>query len=188
MNVRDVMTSRPISISPNQTLDQALSLMNKKNVRRLPVIDEGNLAGIITKSDIYSAVGGGSTKDLAKKLKEIKVSEVMSADVLTVSEYDTIENCALIMLNNKVSGLPVVDEDGEVTGIVTETDIFRTFVNIMGLHEGGARIVFKIDSPEHLIDLLTRKMKNVAIRSLVCYKNKRDNDWSVIVRVRGKSK
>lgn len=179
MRARDVMTPNPLTISHEESLGSALSLMERREVRRLPVVDKGRLVGIITKNDIYSAVRARTDRNLSPKLREIMVEEIMAKQLITISEDDPIEQCALTMITNKVSGLPVLDKDKKLVGIVTETDIFKVFINMLGIHEGGSRLDFKTDNPENLVDLF----KKVAVGSLVCYKGKGDREWTVVARV-----
>lgn len=183
MRAKDVMTSNPLTISPRESLGSALSLMERRQVRRLPVVNNGKLVGIITKNDIYSAVRVRTDRNLSPKLREITVEEIMSRHLITASQEDPIEQCALTMVTNRVSGLPVLDKEKNIVGIITETDIFKVFVNMLGIHEGGTRLDFKTDNPEKLVDLF----KKVAVGSLVCYKNRNDREWTVIARV-GKKK
>lgn len=130
LQVRDLMTKAPITIGGGLSLYDAYTLMVENEVRRLPVIQHGKLGGIITLGDIQRALpttlGTGETlADLRDST--LTVADVMSPDPITVAPSDTIQEAAEQMLENQVSGLPVV-EDGRVVGIVTESDIFRLVV------------------------------------------------------------
>ncbi len=134
LQVRDLMTKDPITIGAGLSLYDAYALMYENEIRRLPVIQHGKLAGIVTLSDIQralsTAVAGGhtaaeTTADL--RASPLTVGDIMSPDPITVAPDDTIQDAAEQMLENQVSGLPVV-EDGRVVGIVTESDIFRLVV------------------------------------------------------------
>jgi acetoin utilization protein AcuB len=134
LQVRDLMTKDPITAGAGLSLYDAYALMYENEIRRLPVIQHGKLAGIVTLSDIQRAfstiVAGGQTT--AESTAELRAStltagDIMSSDPITVAPGDTIQDAAEQMLENQVSGLPVV-EDGRVVGIVTESDIFRLVV------------------------------------------------------------
>jgi acetoin utilization protein AcuB len=130
--VRDWMTRNVITVAPNTTLPEAERLMITKMIRRLPVIDDGRLVGIVTYGDIRkaqpSAVTSLSIWEVNYLLAKVRVSEIMTADPITVSQDATIGEAAQLMLNHMISGLPVVDHKGDLVGIITESDIFRLVV------------------------------------------------------------
>ena len=130
LQVRDLMTKDPITVGPGLALDDAYALMVEHEIRRLPVLQHGKLAGIVTLSDIQRAlpaVAPGTTANGSLPSSILTVGDVMSPDPITVTPGDTIQEAAEQMLENQVSALPVV-EDGRVVGIVTESDIFRLVV------------------------------------------------------------
>ncbi|MCL4869165.1 MAG: CBS domain-containing protein [Anaerolineae bacterium] len=138
--VRDWMTHGVVTVTPETTLPVAHRLMTENEVRRLPVTDrEGKLVGIITLSDVRSVETSPTTSlsmwELNYLLSRMTVEEVMAHEPVTIEVSATIGKAALTMLEHKVSGLPVVDEDGHLVGIITESDIFSMVV----LHEWKAR-------------------------------------------------
>jgi CBS domain-containing protein len=129
--VQDFMTENPYVVSPETSLVDAYSLMFEKEVRRLPVVQGQRLVGIITLSDMQRIVPLILGElDTATKLEmtATEVREVMTADPITVAPDDTIQDAADLMLENQISGLPVV-ENSRVVGILTESDIFKLVVN-----------------------------------------------------------
>lgn len=131
--VRDWMTSQVVTIRPNTTLPQAHELMTQKSVRRLPVLnDRGRLVGIITQGDVRGAEPSQATSlsmwELNYLLATVCVEELMTRDPVTVPEGATICEAARLMLEYRVSGLPVMNSQGELVGIITESDIFRMVV------------------------------------------------------------
>ncbi len=131
--VRDWMITKVLAISPDTTLPEAHKIMTEKKVRRLPVVDaEGKLVGIVTRGDIRGAEASDATAlsiwELNYLLARLKVREIMTPDPIAISPDATIGEAARIMLQNKISGLPVVKEDGRLVGIITESDIFRVVV------------------------------------------------------------
>ena len=130
--VKDWMTSGVITAGPNMTLPEAHQLMNENNIRRLPVLDGDRLVGMVTRGDVRGAEPSEATTlsiwEVNYLLAKLKLEHIMTRNPITVSPDATIEKAAKIMLENKVSGLPVIDEQGKQIGIITESDIFRVVV------------------------------------------------------------
>lgn len=131
--VRYWMRTPAITINLAAPLSNALALMREHEVRRLPVvIDTGEIRGMITLGDIRGAdvmrVAGLDPLDIAQALRRVKVYEVMTHDPLAITPETGLREAALIMIENKIGGLPVVDEQNRVIGIITESDLFETLV------------------------------------------------------------
>jgi acetoin utilization protein AcuB len=120
--VRDWMSRDVVTISPEALLSDAQQLMTAHQIRRLPVVENGRLTAILTANDIKSAI----TTDTRPHLT---VSLVASPQPITVSPDNTIGHAAQTMLDNKISGLPVLDAQQNLVGIITESDIFRLVVH-----------------------------------------------------------
>jgi CBS domain-containing protein len=131
--VRDYMTRDVTTISPNQTLPEAHDLMRKYKIRRLPVVDDGQLVGILTLGDVREAGASDATSlsifELNYLLARLKISEIMTRDPLTVSPETGLAEAAKLMLHHKIGGLPVL-EGHSLVGIITESDIFRAYVRL----------------------------------------------------------
>ena len=127
--VRDWMSCKVITATPETTLPAVEQLMVSKTIRRVPVVDNGRLVGIVTYGDIRnarpSAVSSLNIWELNYLITRIKMSEIMTRDPITVSPETTIGEAAQKMLANMISGLPVLDSQGHLVGIITESDIFR---------------------------------------------------------------
>jgi acetoin utilization protein AcuB len=129
--VQEVMTTVPIVISSGTTLFDAYGVMFDNEIRRLPVVDDDELVGIVTLSDIWQSMSGrvdGLDTATRLKLAARTVRDVMADDPITIAPDDTIQEAAERMLEYQISGLPVVEER-HVIGIITETDVFRLIVN-----------------------------------------------------------
>ncbi|MAS37306.1 MAG: hypothetical protein CL610_25115 [Anaerolineaceae bacterium] len=130
--VKDWMTSPVVTTAPGTTISRAHQLMKDKNIRRLPVVQNNRLVGIITIGDIREASPSDATTlsiwELNYLWAQLTVDKVMTRKVLTIEATASIIDAAQIMLDNKVSGLPVNDSDGKLEGILTESDIFRMLV------------------------------------------------------------
>ena len=130
--VKDWMTSNVITTSPQTAISAAHQIMMDKQVRRLPVIDKGKLVGLITIGDVREASPSDATTlsiwELNYLWSQLTVDRVMTPNLLTVTPETPIIDAAEFMLEHKVSGLPVVDENKKLVGIITESDIFRMLV------------------------------------------------------------
>ncbi len=130
-HVKDWMTVDPVTIGPQTTLPEANRLMKECNIRRLPVVDQGKLVGIVTLSDIREASPSNATAlsiyELNYLLARLTVGEIMTRDPFTVAPDTSIEAAARLMLDHKIGSLPVVQET-RLVGIITESDIFRMLV------------------------------------------------------------
>ena len=130
--VRDWMSSPPITIDIDAALPEACEILRKYKIRRLPVMKEGQLVGIVTRGDLRGAQPSEATTlsiwELNYLLAKLKIKEIMTPDPITIRDDATISDAAQLMIDYKVSGLPVVDKDGNLVGMITESDIFRLVV------------------------------------------------------------
>jgi len=130
--VKDWMTREVTTITPDVTLPEAHQLMVENDIRRLPVLKDGQLVGIITRGDVRgaepSAASSLSIWEVNYLLAKLKIGQMMTREPLTVSPETTLGQAAKMMREHKISGLPVVDEGGQLAGIITESDIFRLVV------------------------------------------------------------
>jgi len=182
MFVRNWMSS-PVVVLPTITpVVDALEYMDVKDIRRVPVLHDGVLAGIVVRSDLEAAVG--RTPGLERRSR-ITLGDIMTKTVVTVAPDDTLEHASQIMLANQVSGLPVVDGP-RLAGMITESDIFEAFNEIMGTSENGARIAMTIPADKQLLDSLRRRLKGLSIQSLATYRNQETGAWEVVVKVCGR--
>lgn len=129
--VRDWMSANPVTIGPKTSLHDAHQLMKERRVRRLLVVDNDRLVGIVTLGDLREAGPSNATSlsvfELNYLLAKLTIDEIMTQDPMTVSADATIRDAAKLMLDQKIGGLPVVD-GGTLVGIITESDIFRVLV------------------------------------------------------------
>lgn len=131
--VRDWMTEEVIVISQDSSLPEAHQKMISEDIRRLPVVDEENhLVGMITLSDVRSVSPSPATSvsifEMNYLLSSLEVKRVMASDPETIRPDQTVKEAANIMLENQISGLPVIDDQKQICGIITESDIFRMVV------------------------------------------------------------
>ena len=152
MLVRERMSTKPVTITANVPITEALRIMRQNQVRRLPVLDEnGELIGIVSEKDLLYASPSPATSlsiyEMHYMLSRLQVTELMTANPITISPDTLLEEAALIMADNKIGGLPVM-KDGNLVGIITETDIFKVFLELLGAREKGLRLTVRI--PERM--------------------------------------
>lgn len=182
MFVRNWMSAPAVVIPPVVPAGSALSFMEKRQIRRLPVVEDGCLLGIVTRSDLLAALGKDKMK---RRGEERSVDEIMTKKPLTVEQEDTLERAAGLMLQKKVSGLPVVDGD-RVVGIITESDVFRALCQILGVGEKGARVIMSVKDDEDLFAAVKKRLNGLGMRSLATYHNPALGQWEVVIRARGR--
>jgi acetoin utilization protein AcuB len=163
MFVRNKMHANPFTISPDQTIPDAHEIMSKHNVRRLPVVKNGKLVGVVSKEDIIQASPSKATTfsmgEITYLLSKTKISQIMSRNLITISSNALLEEAALLMRDNNVSFLPVVD-DGKLVGIITESNIFDAFIELLGFREPGTRLTVEADDAPGIMANLTSIIGN----------------------------
>ena len=152
MLVRERMSTKPVTIAADVPITEALRVMRQNQVRRLPVLDEnGELIGIVSEKDLLYASPSPATSlsiyEMHYMLSRLQVTELMTPNPVTITPDTLLEEAALIMADNKIGGLPVV-QDGNLVGIITETDIFKVFLELLGAREKGLRLTLRI--PERM--------------------------------------
>lgn len=148
MLVQELMTKNPLTTSPEMSVPDALALMRQKKVRRLPVLDKtGKLVGIVSDQDLLYASPSPATSlsvfEINSLIAKITVAHVMTKKVVTITEDLPVEEAARIMADKKIGGLPVM-KGPKLAGIVTETDIFRALLQLLGGRRSGVRVTVQI--------------------------------------------
>ena len=130
--VKNWMTKAVISVKPKARMLDAHKLMRENNIRRVPVVKGGKVVRIVTRSDIREAEPSDATTlnvwEVHYLLAKLEVRDIMSKDVVTLHEDDTIKKAAQLMNSKKIGGLPVVDDHNRLIGIITESDVFRILI------------------------------------------------------------
>jgi acetoin utilization protein AcuB len=157
MLVGERMSHPVISVSPETPIHDALAMFKKEHIRRAPVMKDGKMVGIISEHDLINASPSPASTlsvwEMNYLLSKITVKGVMTKKVMTVKKDTPIEEAARIMADNKLGGLPVID-DGKVVGMITETDLFKIFLELMGAREKGIRVTVQVeDKPGQLMKL-----------------------------------
>lgn len=131
MKVVDVMTKNPLVMTPGETIGQADEIMTENRIRQLPVVAEGALLGIVTDRDIRSFLAQSSILEPEERAKALKtqVRDIMTTEPMTLSPDDDLREAVELLIEEKIGGIPVVDEAEGVVGIVTYVDVLRCFLN-----------------------------------------------------------
>ena len=158
MLVNKWMGREVITIDINASMQDAVKLMKEHSINRLPVMKKGKLVGIVTDRDLKRASASDANSleihELLFLLADIKVGQIMTKDPITIPPNYTLEETAEILLHNKISGVPVVEHNGKVVGIITQTDLFRAMVSITGVGKRGIQFGFMLeDRPGSIKDV-----------------------------------
>ena len=169
MLIKDWMATTILTVDANTSVMRAGRTMKDNNIRRLPVVSQGKLAGIITDRDLKEASPSSKTDmdlhEMYYLLSEMKVKDVMTESPIRLLLDDTLEKAALVMLNEKISGLVVVDEEENLVGLLSESDVLRGFIHATGIQDGAFQIVMDMSdaggSVSKLIDVLRQNRARV---------------------------
>jgi len=164
MLVGERMTSPVLFVTPDMPVQDALAQMRKERVSRYPVMKKGKLVGIVSEDDLLNAspsdVTSLSVWEINYLLSKITVERVMTKEVVTVTEDTPLEEAARLMADNRIGGIPVLRGE-EVVGIITQTDIFRIFLNMLGGRQPGWRVVVMVKNEPGLLHKLTQAIDEV---------------------------
>lgn len=187
MFVATRMTKHPLTVEPGTTLNEAAKIMKTNHFHRLPVVENGKLVGYFSDRDLMRVSPSPATTlsryEVRELLDKLTVREIMKKDVVTVQESATIEEAALIMYNHKVGGLAVISDVGMLVGIITATDILKTFVDLMELKGGKTRLTIEVDDKVGVVhDIAGVFVENgLSIDSLItCRQN--SGKYEIVVR------
>jgi CBS domain-containing protein len=175
--------SCPAVVLPAATpVPDALEYMAIRKIRRVPVIQDGVLAGIVTRSDLQAVA---ARHDSSGRTQKIVLADVMKSPVLTVAPDDTLEHASKSCSTTRWRGAGIMD-GAPAPRDDTESDVFEAFNELMGTAENGARIVMTIPADTQLLDSPRRRLKGLSIQSLATYRSQDGSGWEVVVKVCGR--
>ena len=149
MLVKNWMSKNVVTIDANDAMQDAMRVLKEHGIRMLPVMKKGKLVGIVTDRDLKKASASDATTleihELLYLLTKIKVKDIMTRDPIAVPPDYTVEETAQVLLDSKISGAPVVDDYGQVVGIITQTDLFRVLISLTGIGNGGIQFGFQVE-------------------------------------------
>lgn len=153
------MSTQLVTVPPNLSLTEAIALMKQEKIRHLVVVEKNKLVGLVTRNDLENALPSKATSlsiwELNYLIEKILVKNVMIKDVITASEEMPVEEAARLMVDNKISCLPVL-RGKEVVGIITETDLFHIFLEVLGARQKGVRVAAVISHKPGTIARITK--------------------------------
>jgi acetoin utilization protein AcuB len=191
MLIRQIMTRRPVTTRTDASVSDALHLMHEKKVHRLPVLDRRDkLVGIVSEGDLLYASPSPATTlnvwEMHSLLAKLKVEKVMTRKVITVSDESPIEEAAQIMVENKIGGLPVL-RDKVMVGIVTETDLFKVFISMLGGYRPGVRVSVSISGAKgtfaRIAAAIFKVGGNIVGLGFHDVSTVPEEDWEMIIKV-----
>ena len=189
MFVADRMTKHPITMTSSATVGEVDRIMKKNKIHRMLIVDEDKLVGYLSDRDVMRVAPSPATSlskfEIRELLDKLSVKDIMQKKVVTVDEDATIEEAALIMYQNKVGGLPVISQVGKVVGIITATDILKTFIEVMGLPGGGKiRMTLEVENKIGVMADITKIIANsgINIDSLIVFQSD-ENKTKLVVRL-----
>lgn len=163
MLVKECMSTPVITIDSEEPMPNAVNLMKEKGIRILPVLKKGQLVGVLSDSDIKRASPSDATSlevhELLYLLARIKVRDIMNKNPVTIPVHFTVEEAAEKLLNYGISGAPVVDDRGDVVGVITQADMFKVLISLSGLQHRGVQFAFEIEDRPGSIKELTDVMR-----------------------------
>jgi acetoin utilization protein AcuB len=187
MYVKNRMTANPYTISQDAPINDAVQLMGEKNLRRLPVVDGGKVVGILTQDDISKVSPTKATSlsifEINYLLSKTKVKDAMSKNAVTISPDCLLEEAAVIMREKHIGTLPVVKEN-KIVGIITESDIFDAFIDLLGFKQEGSRITVEaMDVPGALNEITSIfKMFDANITHIAAYRGSSIGKTYLVIR------
>jgi acetoin utilization protein AcuB len=190
MFVRDYMTLNPVTVGPDVTFPEAVNLLRKNKIRRLPVLEDGQLVGIVEEKDLLSNQPSPATSlsvhEMYYLLERLRVRQMMTRPVITVEGDCPLEEAARIMVEHTIGCLPVMD-GARLAGIITETDIFKIMVDVLGGEEAGMRITLRLPDKVGELAGVTARIAQAGgnILSITTSRIFKDGRGEVMIKERG---
>jgi len=149
MLVTNWMSKNIITVDENDSMHGAMKLLKEHDIHMLPVMKKGKLVGIVTDRDLKEASASDATTleihELFYLLTRIKVKNLMTKEVITVPADFTVEETAQVLQKNKISGVPVINTEGQIVGTITKTDLFRVLISLTGIGSGGIQFGLQVE-------------------------------------------
>ncbi|HMK35902.1 MAG TPA: CBS and ACT domain-containing protein [Desulfomonilaceae bacterium] len=168
MLVRDWMSTDVVTLDVTDTLQQAINFTMEKHVSIMPVLEDGKLVGVVTDRDLKRASPSDAAvldiQQILYHLSRLEVGAIMSRYPITVAPDYTIEEAAEILLENKISGAPVVDDQGKIVGIITKNDLFKAMISLTGLSKKGVLFGLLVDDRPGSIKEVTDIIRSYSAR------------------------
>ena len=190
MLVKNWMSKDLVVADIDDSMDEAVKLLKKHNIRMLPVMKKGKLAGVVTDRDLKRAQASDATTldihEMLYLLSNIKIRNVMAKQLITIPNDYTVEETADILLSHKISGAPVVDPQGKLVGVITKNDLFRALIALSGFGQKGIQFAFRVEdragSIKEIADII-RDFGGRMVSILSTYENVAEGFRKVYIRI-----
>jgi len=163
MQVQNWMSREVVTVKEDTPVIEIIRILSDHDIRHLPVTRSGQLAGMVTERDVKEAspskVSTMTDKELYFLMAEMKARDVMTPDPITIRSDQTMEVAAVKMLENKITGLPVVNREGDLVGIISQGDVFRVLISITGIYQGGVQFAFNLEDRSGSIKEVSNVMR-----------------------------
>ena len=183
MIVEEIMRTEISTLTENDSIADALKIMNEKKIRHLPIInEERKLMGLVTDRDIRDASPSIFDTEKFKEEMQNPVKVIMKTDVITGHPLDFVEEISAILYEHRIGCLPILKDD-KLVGIVTETDLLRTLVELTGAHQPGSQIEVKVENKAGMLCDIATVIRNrkANIQSVLVYQDKSDENYKILV-------
>jgi len=192
MLVMDWMSKAVVTVDANDSMHEAMKLLKQHNIGMLPVMKRGELVGIVTDRDLKQASASDATTlevhELLFLVSKIKLKDIMTEDPITVPFDYTVEETAQLLLKNNISGVPVLNHEGETVGVITKTDLFRVLISLTGVGKRGIQFAFQLEdrpgSIKEIADII-RKRGGRMVSILTAYEGIPEGLRRVYIRIYG---
>lgn len=159
MIVKERMSQNVLTIKEEDTISKAIDIMSSHGLHRLPVVDNGKLVGLLTEGMISKKGASKATSlsifELNYLLSKISVKTIMEKDVHTIYETQPLEDAAVLMLENNIGCLPVLNKEDKLVGIMTQNDLFKSFLDLLGYTESGSRVCMEVEDGLGVLEKVT---------------------------------
>lgn len=170
MLVKNWMSDSVVTVNAEDSMQDAINLLKEHGVRMLPVMKKGKLVGVVTDRDLKRASASDATTldvhELLYLISKIKVGDIMTKNPITVPPDYTVEETAEILLKNKISGIPVVNHEGAVVGVITQTDLDKVLISLTGYGKRGIQFAFQVEDRPGSIKEITDVLRKYDCRIL----------------------
>lgn len=182
MIVEEIMKTQVTTLNPESTIEDACNLIEEKKIRHLPVVQDGQLVGLVTDRDIRDALPSIFITEENKEILLKPVAELMTKDLITCHPLDFVEEVAALLYEHHIGCLPVVNGT-KLVGIVTETDMLHTLVELTGAHQPGSQIEVKVPNRAGILNsvasIISKRKANIS--SVLVYPDRKDPSQKILV-------
>ena len=190
MLVKNWMSKNVIAVDVSDSMQEAIKLLKENDIKMMPVLKKDKLVGIVTDRDLKRASASDATTldvhELLFLVSKIKIKDIMTKDPIMIPEDFTVEETAEVLLKNKISGAPVIDNEGKVVGVITQTDLFKVLISLTGVGTKGLQFAFLLKDDPGSIKVIAdtiRKYGGRMVSILTSYENATQGYRKVYIRM-----